>query len=109
MGATEDAAARRVIAGQRPQGIPWRGTRLPKFAASRELFAPRADVWKVIAEPHRFRDWWPGIGGIQPDRRGFAPGARWRIVGDDRPRFLRRPNAGGILQVLAIVPPERFR
>lgn len=82
---------------------------MPKFAASRELLAPRADVWKVIAEPHRFRDWWPGIGGIQPDRRGFAPGARWRIVGDDRPRFLRRPNAGGILQVLAIDPPERFR
>ena len=26
MGATEDAAARRVIAGQKPEGISWRGT-----------------------------------------------------------------------------------
>ena len=82
---------------------------MPTHAASRELFAPREDVWKVISEPHHFRDWWPGIGGVQPDRRGFAPGARWKIIGDDRPRFLRRPNAGGILQVLAIKSPERFR
>lgn len=82
---------------------------MPKYAASRELLAPRADVWKVVSEPHQFRDWWPGIGGIQPDRRGFAPGARWRIVGDERPRFLRRPNAGGMLQVLGIEPLERFR
>ena len=82
---------------------------MPKYAASRELLAPRADVWKVVSEPYQFRDWWPGIGGIQPDRRGFAPGARWRIVGDERPRFLRRPNAGGMLQVLGIEPLERFR
>ena len=25
----------------------------------------------------------PGIGGLQPDRRGLAPGARWQIVGDE--------------------------
>ena len=81
---------------------------MPRYAASRELLAPRADVWKVVSEPYHFRDWWPGIGGIQPDRRGFAPGARWRLVGDDRPRFLRRPNAGGMLQVLGVEAPERF-
>jgi hypothetical protein len=28
MGATEDAAARRVMAGQKPEGIAGRGTRL---------------------------------------------------------------------------------
>ena len=26
MGATEDVAARRVLAGQKPEGIAWRGT-----------------------------------------------------------------------------------
>ena len=45
--------------------------------ASRELLAARDDVWSFIAEPHHFSDWWPGIGGVQPDRRGLAEGARW--------------------------------
>ena len=81
---------------------------MPRYAASRELLAPRADVWDVVSEPHRLRDWWPGIGGIQPDRRGFAPGARWQIIGEDRPSLLRRPSATGMLVVLGIEAPSRF-
>jgi uncharacterized protein YndB with AHSA1/START domain len=76
--------------------------------ASRELLAPRDEVWNVISEPYRIRDWWPGISGLQPDRRGFAPGARWQLVGDNQPRWLRRPNMTGMLVVLAIDVPERF-
>jgi hypothetical protein len=62
----------------------------------------------VISEPYHLRDWWPGIGGIHPDRRGFAPGARWQVVGDDRPRLLRRPNMTGMLVVVAVEEPSRF-
>ena len=43
--------------------------------ASRELLAARADVWAFLAEPHHLADWWPRMRGVQPDRRGFAPGA----------------------------------
>ena len=49
--------------------------------AERELLAPRADVWAFLAEPYHLSDWWPGIAGVEPDRRGFAPGARWRVRG----------------------------
>jgi uncharacterized protein YndB with AHSA1/START domain len=48
-------------------------------AASRELLAPRVDVWAFLAEPYHLSDWWPGILGVEPDRRGFAPGARWKV------------------------------
>ena len=47
--------------------------------ARRELLAPRADVWAFFAEPNHLTDWWPGILGVVPDRRGFAPGARWTV------------------------------
>jgi hypothetical protein len=81
---------------------------MPSFSATRELLAPRADVWAFLAEPYNLADWWPGIGGLQPDRRGFAPGARWQIVGENRPSLFRKPNMSGILLVLAIEPFERF-
>src|SRR5207249_873445 len=47
--------------------------------AARELLASRADVWAFLSEPYRLSDWWPGILGLEPDRRGFAPGARWKV------------------------------
>ena len=49
--------------------------------ATRDLLAPRADVWAFLSEPFNLPDWWPGISGLQPDRRGFAPGARPRRSG----------------------------
>ena len=81
---------------------------MPSYEAARELLAPRADVWAFLSEPYNLPDWWPGIGGLQPDRRGFAPGARWKIVGENRPSFLRKPNMSGILLVVAVEPYERF-
>ena len=36
------------------------------------------------AEPHHFGDWWPRVRGVRPDRRGFAPGARWQVVADEQ-------------------------
>ena len=52
--------------------------------ASLELLAPRADVWSFLAEPYHLADWWPGITGVEPDRRGFAPGARWKVLATKR-------------------------
>ena len=51
-----------------------------KSEASAELLAPIEDVWSFLSEPHNFSDWWPNIGGVQPDRRGFAEQARWTLI-----------------------------
>jgi hypothetical protein len=64
---------------------------------TRELLAPRADVWGFLAEPYHLSDWWPGIVGVEPDHRGFAPGARWAVNMVDDPdwwNFFRLPRMG---------------
>jgi uncharacterized protein YndB with AHSA1/START domain len=81
---------------------------MPRASASRELLASRDDVWSFIAEPHHFSDWWPGIAGVRPDRRGLAEGARWEIHGYDQPTLLRRSTSSGMLLVRAVQRPERF-
>jgi uncharacterized protein YndB with AHSA1/START domain len=75
---------------------------MPRASASRELLASREDVWAFIAEPYHFSDWWPGIAGVTPDRRGLAPGARWQLHGVDRPTLLRRATSSGLLLVRAV-------
>jgi uncharacterized protein YndB with AHSA1/START domain len=79
-----------------------------KYSATRELLAPRADVWAFLAEPYHLPDWWPGLGGVQPDRRGLAPGARWQIQADQRPSLLRRPGAAGIVLIRTVEPERRL-
>ena len=79
-----------------------------RIEASRELLAARPDVWAVLAEPYHLADWWPGISGVHPDRRGAAAGARWRVIGLDRPTLLRRPRAESTLVVRAADPPSLF-
>lgn len=79
-----------------------------RASASRELLAARGDVWAFISEPHHFPDWWPGIGGVQPDRRGFAEGARWNVSGSGTPTLLRPATSTGILLVRNVQAPERF-
>ena len=81
---------------------------MPRVEAARELLAPRQDVWAFLAEPRHLADWWPGLAAVQPDRRGFAPGARWEVHGTNRPSLFRRPSPSGMLLVLAIEPLERF-
>jgi uncharacterized protein YndB with AHSA1/START domain len=81
---------------------------LPRFAAERVLLAPLEDVWAFLAEPYNLPDWWPTISGVEPDRRGFAPGARWRVVAPNEPSLFRRPQAAGTLLVLDVVPMRRF-
>lgn len=81
---------------------------MPTYTATRDLLAPRADVWRFVSEPFNLPDWWPGVSGLQPDRRGFAPGARWQVLGDNRPSLLRKPNMSGTLVVMAVERYERF-
>jgi uncharacterized protein YndB with AHSA1/START domain len=81
---------------------------MPRASASRELLAPREDVWSFIAEPHHFPDWWPGVAGVQPDRRGVGEGARWRVQASERPSLFRPATAEGMLLVRAVRPPELF-
>lgn len=81
---------------------------MPRVSAARDLLAPREDVWEFIAEPHHFSDWWPTIASVEPDRRGFAPGARWVVHAGGRPTMFRRSGYSGTLIVRAIERPSRF-
>jgi uncharacterized protein YndB with AHSA1/START domain len=79
---------------------------LPRYAAERELLAPIEDVWAFVAEPYHLSDWWPGVSGIEPDRRGLAPGARWKVLASSSPGLLRKPQASGVLVVREVAPPR---
>jgi len=81
---------------------------MPRASAARELLASRDDVWLFVAEPHHFSDWWPGVAGVRPDRRGLAEGARWELHTADRPSFFRRATSSGMLLVRGVKAPERF-
>lgn len=81
---------------------------VPTYTVSQELLASREDVWRFLAEPHHFSDWWPGVGGVNPDRRGLAPGARWTLHGRTRPTLIRTPDMTGTLVVIAVEPPTRL-
>jgi uncharacterized protein YndB with AHSA1/START domain len=81
---------------------------VPRHASERILLAPIEDVWAFLAEPYNLSDWWPGVSGVEPDRRGLAPGARWKVVGPNQPSYLRKPQSTGTLLVLDVVPRERL-
>ncbi len=84
--------------------------------AARELLASRTDAWGFLAEPYHLSDWWPGMLSVEPDRRGFAPGARWQVAVFADPlrlgplRFPRvgRPTGPSARQTLVIVAIEPF-
>jgi hypothetical protein len=64
--------------------------------ASRDLLAAREDVWRFLAEPYHLADWWPGLVGVDPDRRGFAAGARWEVS------LIEEPVSLGLLRLPAL-------
>jgi uncharacterized protein YndB with AHSA1/START domain len=76
--------------------------------AARELEASREAVWAFLSEPLHLSDWWPGVAAVQPDRRGFAPGARWELMGGPQPTLFRRPAATSLLVVQRIEPYKLF-
>ena len=80
---------------------------MPSYTARNELLAPLEDVWLFLAEPRHLSDWWPGVAAVTPDRRGLAPGARWKLHAPMRPSLLRRPASESTLQVIEVEPPMR--
>jgi hypothetical protein len=87
--------------------------------ATRELLASRAEAWAFLAEPYHLSDWWPGAVSVEPDRRGFAVGARWEVavVADPLSFWIVRlprvgrpsgPSGRRILEITAIDQYERW-
>ena len=81
---------------------------MPRYAARRVLPGTVEDVWEVLAAPERFAEWWPGVEAVDPGRRGLVPGGLWRIEGGTaKASFRRRPEVGGNLLVIEVVPHAR--
>jgi hypothetical protein len=76
--------------------------------ASSELLASREEVWAFLAEPYHLADWWPGITGVEPDVRGFAPGARWKVHATKQNIFTGRRSVESMLIVRDIDLYERW-
>jgi uncharacterized protein YndB with AHSA1/START domain len=79
-----------------------------KARAERELLAPPEDVWTFVSEPRHFAVWWPGLADVRPDRRGLAPGARWRVARGPASTLLHRPESEETLLVREVEPRRRF-
>ena len=71
--------------------------------ATGELQSDRPDVWALVAEPYHLPDWWPAYTGVKPDRRGLAEGARWQVVRNIAPGFLRRPEGEGLIVITRVL------
>ena len=80
---------------------------VPSYTERKELLAPLEDVWLFLAEPHHFSDWWPGVAGVTPDRRGLAPAARWQLHAPMRPGLLRRPASDSMMVIIDVEPLSR--
>jgi hypothetical protein len=76
--------------------------------SSIELLASRQDVWAFLSEPYHLTDWWPGITGVEPDRRGFAPGARWKVIAMRRNIFAGPRSKETLLLIREIDLYERW-
>ena len=64
----------------------------------------------MLAAPERWPEWWPGlVGAASSVRNALAPGAHWQLEGTDRPSFRRRPQLGGSLLFLEVVPLQHVR
>jgi uncharacterized protein YndB with AHSA1/START domain len=72
------------------------------------LLASREDVWAIVAEPYHLPDWWPAYTGVEPDRRGLVEGARWTVLRNRTPGFLRKPSGKGLIVIQRVSPGEEL-
>jgi hypothetical protein len=68
-----------------------------------ELLSDRRDVWALVSEPYHLPDWWPAYTGVTPDRRGLAENARWEVIRNRAPGFLRRPEGEGLIVLTRVL------
>ncbi len=78
------------------------------ISETRELLAPRADVWALVGEPYHLPDWWSGYTGVQPDRHGLAENARWEVRRSAAPGLLRTPGGAGLLVIRRVLEGEEL-
>jgi uncharacterized protein YndB with AHSA1/START domain len=71
--------------------------------ATGELQSDRRDVWALVAEPYHLPDWWPAYTGVNPDRRGLAENARWQVIRNVSPGFLRTPEGEGLIVITRVL------
>ena len=76
---------------------------MSRIEATGVLQSERGDVWKLVAEPFHLPDWWPAYTGVEPDRRGLAENARWRVIRSVAPGFLRTPEGEGVIVLTKVV------
>lgn len=63
----------------------------------------------MLAKPARWPDWWPGLLGAESTvRRALAPGAHWQLEGTNRGGLGKRPQLGGSLLFIEVVPLRRI-
>jgi hypothetical protein len=77
--------------------------------ATREILAPKQDVWALVAEPYHLPDWWPAYTGVRPDRRGLAMNARWTVTRSAAPGLLRRPRGEATIVIVLVDPGLELR
>ena len=65
-------------------------------------------MWAFLSEPYHLSDWWPGISGVDPDVRGFAPAARWKVHATRRHVLLGSRGVESTLLVRDVHPFERW-
>ena len=72
-----------------------------RSTAQREI---GGNLWAILAEPFHLPDWWPGYSGVEPDRRGLAVGARWKVVRTRAPGLLRGGSGEGLIVLDRVEP-----
>jgi hypothetical protein len=76
---------------------------MSRIEAIAELQSDRRDVWALVSEPYHLPDWWPAYTGVKPDRRGLAENARWQVVRNTAPGFLRKPEGEGVIVLTRVL------
>jgi hypothetical protein len=76
---------------------------MSRVEATGELQSDRREVWAVVAEPYHLPDWWPAYTGVEPDRRGLAENARWKVIRGRSPGFLRNPEGEGTIVITRVL------
>jgi hypothetical protein len=76
---------------------------MSRVEATGELQSDRREVWALVAEPYHLPDWWPAYTGVEPDRRGLAENARWKVIRSRSPGFLRNPEGEGMIVITRVL------